>query len=320
MASDISNELLDEINKRLTLNMLMQGVASHAMLTAHHLARRELAEIHPGLIDDYDRFVVSLFLGIWIGEMPLLVGRPQRFWSRTRRESHPFHHHRLLAQYGGELSQAFKMHLLGRAKEKRVQRVPVLHMAQQLSLSMRVAFRESGATERLEGIARQTTATIWSIDEDRLDGTIIAPPIKFGGIRTPVSRRGKIMKALANGWDRVVLRDGRMVVVAKAQFWPLLVHELVKGTAELICLHGLNTLSADDYERVLEATDHIEYESWHMQTGAELWRRLLALLPPEATLAETLMRMARLEPQPLEALMLTVVTEPDEARKILARL
>ena len=39
--------LRDEINKRLTLNWLIQGAAQHAGMTFHHLVRDELDALDP---------------------------------------------------------------------------------------------------------------------------------------------------------------------------------------------------------------------------------------------------------------------------------
>ena len=47
-----------EVNKRLTMNLLMQGAASHVFLTAHHLVRTELNQLDPRLIPFYDRFAI----------------------------------------------------------------------------------------------------------------------------------------------------------------------------------------------------------------------------------------------------------------------
>jgi hypothetical protein len=104
-----------------------------------------------------------------------------------------------------------------------------------------------------------------------------------------------------------------LIVLAKGVCWPLLLHELVKGVAEIVCLHGLNTLDHETYASVIDVTDHIEYESWMMQAGAELWRRFLKVKPADRLLAESLMRIARLEPEPLQRLVLAIVEEPDMA-------
>jgi hypothetical protein len=117
-----------------------------------------------------------------------------------------------------------------------------------------------------------------------------------------------------------VRRGDALMVVARASNWQLLVKELVKGTAELICLHGLNDLSDDVYRQVVRATDRLEYEPWMLQTGGELWRQFLAVLPDDRPVAEVLMHVARLPPKPLESLMLAVLERPEWARELLAQL
>jgi hypothetical protein len=55
-------ELQEQINKRLTLNLLIQGAAAHSFITAHHLVRDELENVQPGLTRIYDRAVVMMHL------------------------------------------------------------------------------------------------------------------------------------------------------------------------------------------------------------------------------------------------------------------
>ena len=319
MVGDSSGDLGDEISKRLTLNMLIQGVATHAMLTAHHLVGDELDALGPNLVDDYDRLTVNLYLGIWMGDIIFLTGRPDRFWRRINQENHPFHRHRLLARHGGALANQFKRELLDRAERKGVARIPFLHLLQQMRLFYRVSGKEVLPKKSLEQLASATAAQIWSIDQNRLEGEI-STNTQIANIRDPNTWRGKVLRVFAAGWGGVEQREQGMVVVARAMCWPLLVHELVKGTAELICLHGLANLPEDQYTQVIEAADHIEFESWHMQTGVTLWRNLLKLLPPGAVLSEILMHLARLEPRPLESLMLQIIEEPEAARAILKTL
>jgi hypothetical protein len=57
-----------------------------------------------------------------------------------------------------------------------------------------------------------------------------------------------------------------------------------------------------------------------LQAGAELWRRLLPLLPDHRPLAEMVMHIARLPAKSLEALMLAVIEEPERAKETLGRL
>ena len=83
------------------------------------------------------------------------------------------------------------------------------------------------------------------------------------------------MRGAIVGLGGVVQRDDSLIVIGRGTNWQLLTKELVKGTAELICLHGLNHLGDEMYRRVVNTTDRIEWEPWMLQTGGELWRRLL---------------------------------------------
>jgi hypothetical protein len=52
-------EMRQEINKRPTLNWLIQGAAQHAGMKAHHLVKAELDVIHPKLLRLYDQYALS---------------------------------------------------------------------------------------------------------------------------------------------------------------------------------------------------------------------------------------------------------------------
>ena len=52
--SPSSDYLRDEINKRLTLNLLIQGSAQHAFLTSHYLVRDELTALDSDLLRLYE--------------------------------------------------------------------------------------------------------------------------------------------------------------------------------------------------------------------------------------------------------------------------
>ena len=129
-----------------------------------------------------------------------------------------------------------------------------------------------------------------------------------------------LFRAAVVGLGGVLQRGDSLIVMGRGTNWQLLTKELVKGTAELICLHGLNGLSDDTYRQVMDTTDRIEWEPWMLQTGGELWRRLLPLLPDGRPVAEVLMFMARLPPKSLESLMMAVIEQPEWARELLAKL
>ena len=310
------DELLPQVNKRLTLNLLIQGAAAHTFITAHHLVRDELEALQPGLTELYDRAVVSMHLNYWIGDVGLTFGPPWRYWRSIRRKTHPFHRHALLVAHGGLLSRASKAYLVARAREKRVISTPGPHYGQSMLFFMSLMRAENDIQAELAPLATRAAATIWGIDEDRLDASLTRNAA-FGRIRQPRTNRGLMLRAGAIGWGGVKQRRGQFVVVAKSWFWPLLSHELTKGICELICLHGLCDLGKQDYANVVGYADHIEYEIPMLQAGAELWRRFLAVIPTGQPLPHTLMHVARLEPEALERLMMNVVDAPGEARRIL---
>ena len=311
-------ELLPYVNKRLTLNLLIQGAAAHTFITAHHLVRDELDALQPGLTELYDRAVVSMHLNYWIGDVGLTFGPPWRFWGAIHRETHPFHRHALLVAHGGMLSRESKAYLVARARDKRVISTPGPHYGQSILFFMGLMRAENDIKAELAPLATRAAATMWGIEEDRLDGQL-SRDATFGRIRQPRTNRGVMLRAGAIGWGGVQLRHGQFVVVAKSWFWPLLSHELTKGICELICLHGLCELSKKDYAAVVGYADHIEYEIPMLQAGAELWRRFLAVIPAGQQLPHALMHIARLEPEPLEQLMMNVIEAPDKARAAFMR-
>jgi hypothetical protein len=312
--------LLDEINKRLTLNWLIQGAAQHAGMTFHHLVRDELDALDPRLLLLYDQYALINLLQYWQVEGALLLGWPTRFWRRAASNPrHPFFGHPVLSRFGGMLAAAARRRALDRCKEKGVTRFPVLFSFQTLNLVAGLEAMEAPHRPKLVELAKKSTSTIWGIPVDRLDGGL-GKPTPFG---TPIrvrSFQGAVFRAGMVGLGGVVQRDDSLVVVGRGTNWQLLTKELVKGTAELICLHGLNNLSEDTYRQVMDATDRIDYEPWMLQTGGELWRRLLDVVPDGRPMANVLMCMARLPPKSLESLMLAVIEQPEWARELLEKL
>ncbi len=313
-------ELRGEINKRFTLNWLIQGAAQHAGMTFHHLVRDELNALDPRLLRLYDQYALFNLLQFWHLDAALVFGRPRRFWKRAGSDpSHPFFTHPLLSKFGGVLAEAGRSRALDRCKEKGLTRLPVLFPFQALYLTGRLLAIEAPYRQRLVELAKKSTSTIWGIETDRLDGDL-GQPVAFG---TPIrvrSLRAALMRVSIAGLGGVVMRDDALVVVGRGTNWQLLTKELVKGTAELICLHGLNNLSDETYRQVVDATDRIEYEPWMLQTGGELWRRLLPLFPDGRPVARVLMHVALLPPASLEALMLAVLEQPERARQMLGEL
>jgi len=311
--------LLDEINKRLTLNLLIQGSASHNCLTAHHLVADELNAIDPKLLPMYDKTTIGMFTNMWRGEMVLIFGRPSRFWRRITKPNHPFHRHPLMARHGAELAQGTKRFVFDRAKRKRACRIPIIVSFHLVCMVYKLMYKERRHKWNLEQLAKKAVSDMFGIPIDRLYAEL-TPEVRFGGISKPKTALGQLLSATAVGYSGPIRFGDNFRVIAKAWAWPLLSHELIKGTTELICMHGINTLDDETYRKMMDVTDHIEYEHWHMMAGSELWRRLLAVIPDDQPLAETLMRIVRLGPKPFESLMFAVVEDPPWARELIASL
>jgi hypothetical protein len=315
-------ELRAEINKRLTLNWLIQGAAQHAGMTFHHLVREELDALDPRLVLLYDQYALINLLQYWHADPAMLLGWPPRFWRRAGLDArHPFFAHPLLSRFGGMLAKEARRRALDRCKEKRLTRLPVLFSFQALYVVARLRALEAPHRAKLVELAKKSASTIWGIPIDRLDGHLgmgkpalfFWTPIRIRNFREAVFSTGIV------GLGGVVQCGDSLSVLGQGTNWYLLTKELVKGTAELICLHGLNNLSDDTYEQVIDAADRLEYEPWMLQTGGELWRRLLEVVPDGGSMADTLMCMARLPPKSLESLILSVILQPEWARELLVR-
>jgi hypothetical protein len=312
--------LRDEVNKRLTLNWLIQGAAQHAGITIHHLVRDELDAIDPELIRLYDQFALIGALQYWSVEFVVRLGWPSRFWRQAATNPrHPFFRHPLLARYGGTLAAEARQRAVERSRGKGLTCAPCLFYFQATYVIARLQLKEAAHTGQLIDLAKKSAAMVWGIPTDRLNADL-CKKVAFGNLSTPRTCCGRIQRWFVVGYSGVRHGNAGLEVVARAQFWHILAKELVKGTAELICLHGLNDLSDDMYRRVVRHTDRIEFEPWMLESGGELWRRLLAVLPDERPAAEMLMHLARLPARSLESLMLAVIEQPQWARELLAGL
>ena len=124
--------------------------------------------------------------------------------------------------------------------------VPIVHYLQTIWWFFRINKVEQPHRSRLLQLAKQVTSAIWDIDEHQLDADF-TKDVAFGNLSTPRTRVGRLVQAAAIGFGGVELRGDRFYVVAKSWNWPTVMHELVKGTAELVCLHGLRDLSDTMY-------------------------------------------------------------------------
>ncbi len=316
----MNNERL-EIQKRHTLNWLIQGAAQHAGMTFHHLVRDELNALDPRLLRFYDQYALINLLQYWQVDGTILLGWPPRFWRQAAsKRRHPFFGHPLLSKYGGTLAEAGRQRALARCKEKGLTRLPFVFSFQVLHVIERLRTLEAPHRPQLVRLAKRTASTVWGIPRERLDGEL-SSGMMLGTGRLPARGfRGAVMRAGIVGLGGVVQRGDDLVVVGRGTNWQLLAKELVKGTAELICLHGLNQLDDETYRQVLNVTDHLDLEPWMLQSGGELWRRLLASLPDGCPVAKVLMQLARLPAGTLESVVAAVIEQPEKAAGRLASL
>ena len=312
-------QLAGLISKRMTLNLLIQGSADHAALTAHYLVQKELSAIQPNLVNIYDKFIVGAELSGWYGMNALTNGSPRAFWRRVRNPGEPFAEHPLLVRHGPALAEGSRQFAVERARKCGVTCWPVALSFQIIAAYHRVQWAERGRQQQLEALGRKLTAMVWGVDEALLDGKITRQ-IAFGELRPATTGRQAELRRTAVGYGGVVRTPDGLRVCARGFTWILMVHELMKGTAELICMHGFNTLDSRTWKAVTKVTDNIELEAWSLQAGAELWRRLLAVLPPGYDLAHTFMRIALLSPEDLETLMVAVLEDPTWARQLIVEL
>jgi len=303
-----------EIRKRHTLNWLIQGAAQHAGMTFHHLVRDELNALDPRLLRYYDQYALINLLQYWQVDGTILLGWPPRFWRQAAsKRSHPFFGHPLLSKYGGMLAEAGRQHALERCREKGLTRLPIAFSFQALAVIQRLRMLEAPHRPQLLQLAKRTASTVWGIPRERLDGELNSRIALGRGMLPARSIRGAVFRASIVGYGGVVHRGGELIVVGRGTNWQLLSKELVKGTAELICLHGLNQLDDDTYRCVLDVTDRIDLEPWMLQSGGELWRRLLASLPDSCPMATVLMHLARLPTEALENVVAAVIEQPGTA-------
>lgn len=310
----------DQVNKRLTLNWLIQGAAQHAGMTLHHLVRDDLNELNPRLVRLYDQYALMNLLQYWSVDAAILLGWPPLFWKRAQTSRrHPFFNHPLLPRYGGILAAASRARAMERCEGKGLPRSSLVRSILGGWIEFRLKRIEAPHRPRLVSLAKASASAVWGIPVEKLDAEIgqLAP---FG---TPIRAQSvseRMLRAATVGLGGVARQGDSLKVMGRGVNWYLAAKELVKGSAELICMHGLTDLNDEEYRLVVDRADRLAYEPWMLQTGGELWRRLLAVAPQHFPIAELLMHMARLPPEPLHALLVSVIEQTDLAREVMASL
>ena len=169
--------LRDEINKRLTLNWLIQGAAQHAGMTFQHLVRKELDALDPRLVRLYDQYALINLLQRWHLGGILAHGLPQWFWWRAATSRrHPFSAHPILSRYGGMLAKVSRQRAHARCWEKRFAALPVLFSYHALFVIANLRIFEAPHYLALVELAKQTASSVWGIEIDRLDANLVSAP------------------------------------------------------------------------------------------------------------------------------------------------
>ena len=313
---DLSPEQRHLVNKRLTMNILIQGAASHAHLSAHHLVRDELDQIDTDLVPLYDQAIAGATYAYWRGFLPIIMGRSDKFWRRMNRPENPFFYHRFLRRHGRTMADdAFKT-AKSRCLEKSVPTSMYRHEFAIMKDILQIVDLEKEYRPPLAELAKQTCEQIIGTPQDLMNATITETPA-WGTVRRPQTLKGRIIKNLMVGWGGVDRIDGQLQVVAKAIVWPLLLHELVKGSMELICLHGMNDLPTEDFDVVMDYTEHLEYEVPMIQLGPEFYKCFLHVVPAGQALADCVMAVSMMEPVSLEEFLFDMVEAPKTATQTL---
>ena len=314
----LSSQQRQIVNKRLTLNLLIQGAAVHGHWAAHRFAKQTLDEIEPRLFSIYDEMLIRSRLGYWLGGIPALMGNPIKFWWQMRQDGHEFGFHPFLVKHGFEIAQQTKREVFARCRAAGVPLDGLLNEMRGFQVYAEVIQTEIEHLQPLEELAKDVCCEMYGIGRELLDGKLTQAP-RFGSVREPESEAGQELLKVMIGWSAVERRHDKLSVRATATFWPMLVHELIKGSVELICLHGMNSVSEDDFAIALERTDHVELEIPMLQIGGTIFKQFLLARPREIELAQTIMYVAMFEPEVLEQFMFHLFESPNQATSMIRK-
>jgi hypothetical protein len=298
---------------------MIQGAATHAFLTSHHLAADQLDEIDERLVPLYDEMMARTNFGYWTGPIPSIFESDMEHWENIKHQPNRFSHWPYMTTFGHQLAVSAKQYIEDRCDGLKIDaHNGNLNDYLVGKLFDRAQRWEYDHIERLEAIGARTCAAIYDIPLDLLNPKITSSP-RWGNIRQPKTYLGEWLVEIMIGWGGLQRRNGRMEVVAKAIVWPMMLHELVKGSVELICLHGLKNLSDDDFELVMAETEQVEFEIPMLQVGGEFFRRFLAVIPREIPLAECIMHVSLMPAQRLESFFFSMMRSPNQATEMIRR-
>lgn len=82
------------------------------------------------------------------------------------------------------------------------------------------------------------------------------------------------------GNNRLDLSDPKKPkIIAEGMIFPILLHELSKGVAELMSLWGMSKLSSEEKKYILDKTDNLSSETNDIRLGAKIWERFVEQIP-----------------------------------------
>ena len=82
------------------------------------------------------------------------------------------------------------------------------------------------------------------------------------------------------GNNRLDLSDPKKPkIIAEGMIFPILLHELSKGVAELMSLWGMSKLSSEEKKYIYDKTDNLSSETNDIRLGSKIWERFVEQIP-----------------------------------------
>ena len=82
------------------------------------------------------------------------------------------------------------------------------------------------------------------------------------------------------GNNRLDLSDPKKPkIIAEGMIFPILLHELSKGVAELMSLWGMSKLSSEEKKYIFDKTDNLSSETNDIRLGSKIWERFVEQIP-----------------------------------------
>ena len=128
------------------------------------------------------------------------------------------------------------------------------------------------------------------------------------------------------GKEEVDTETDPPTVRARGVFFPVLIHELIKGTMEIIGTKGLPD-EKRQADMVMGVTDTLPMEIWDLRFGPSIWRRLLATYPDRLHEEDykhiqnyLFSRISQLSTKDFASLMNMVIKEDPRAKQVVERM